>query len=202
VVIEGCASWLWQTNVGLLAYSPLAAGTLTGKYISGKFEGGRLNMFPGALRQTIDIVQSHHVLGGPGLELHRVDEKRVNASSFVVWSRHRVIGGDSCGAGYMARFNKSLAREAVAEYVEVARKHGLTGTQLALGFVKSRWFVTSTIIGATSMEQLKVGAFSHVCSALLSTTGAHLGWWACGNCARCDRQQLPPPPFTSCNCGC
>ena len=37
----------------------------------------------------------------------------------------------------------------------MAQKHGLTPTQLALGFSRSRWFVASTIIGASSLEQLK-----------------------------------------------
>lgn len=55
------------------------------------------------------------------------------------------------------RYNKSLAREAVAEYNKVAHKHGLSCTQLALAWCKSRWNVTSTIIGATTMDQLKVG---------------------------------------------
>jgi aryl-alcohol dehydrogenase (NADP+) len=44
---------------------------------------------------------------------------------------------------------------ATAEYVAIAQKHDLTPTQLALAFVRSRWFVASTIIGATTMEQLK-----------------------------------------------
>jgi aryl-alcohol dehydrogenase-like predicted oxidoreductase len=44
---------------------------------------------------------------------------------------------------------------AVAAYAELAAKHGLTPTQLALGFVRSRWFVSSTIIGASSLAQLK-----------------------------------------------
>ncbi len=55
----------------------------------------------------------------------------------------------------MARYNKSLAKEAVAAYADVAKKHGLTPTQLALAWVHSRWFVASTIIGATTMEQLR-----------------------------------------------
>ena len=38
----------------------------------------------------------------------------------------------------------------------MAEKHGLTPTQLALAWCKSRWNVTSTIIGATTMDQLKV----------------------------------------------
>lgn len=93
-----------QCNVGLLAYSPLAGGSLTGKYITGQAgEGARFTRFP----------------------------------------------------GYMERYNKSLAREATQEYMQVAEKHGLSLAQLSLAFVRSRWFVASTIIGATTMQQLK-----------------------------------------------
>lgn len=96
-----------QCNVGLLAYSPLAGGALTGKYIGAgsdeRTKKSRFNLFP----------------------------------------------------GYMARYNKSLAQEAVAAYVDVANKHGLTPAELAIGFCRSRWFVASTIIGATTMDQLK-----------------------------------------------
>lgn len=95
-----------NANVGLLAYSPLAGGALSGKYVdagSAAARVGRFNIFP----------------------------------------------------GYMERFNKSLAKEAVAEYVKLAARHGLTPAQLALAFVRSRPFVASTIIGATTMEQLR-----------------------------------------------
>lgn len=44
---------------------------------------------------------------------------------------------------------------ASAAYTQLARDNGLTPTQLALSFVYHRWFVASTIIGATSMLQLK-----------------------------------------------
>ncbi|GMY27127.1 protein tas [Fagus crenata] len=93
-------------NIGLLAYSPLAGGSLTGKYIDTNSEAarkGRLNLFP----------------------------------------------------GYMERYNKSIAREATVKYLELAKKHGLTPVQLALGFARDRPFMTSSIIGATSVEQLK-----------------------------------------------
>ena len=60
-------------------------------------------------------------------------------------------------AAVARRYNKSLARKAVAEYAKVAQKHGVSCTQLALAWCKSRWNVTSTIIGATTMDQLKVG---------------------------------------------
>jgi aryl-alcohol dehydrogenase-like predicted oxidoreductase len=44
---------------------------------------------------------------------------------------------------------------AVAQYAELARANGMTPTQLALAWCYSRWFVASTIIGATSLAQLK-----------------------------------------------
>lgn len=93
-----------QANVSLLAYSPLAGGSLSGKYISGDAgDGARFTRFP----------------------------------------------------GYMERYNQSLAREATIEYMKIAEKYGLTPSQLALAWCRSRWFVGSTIIGATSMQQLK-----------------------------------------------
>ncbi|KAL3137396.1 hypothetical protein ABBQ32_006919 [Trebouxia sp. C0010 RCD-2024] len=99
-----------QCNVGLLAYSPLAGGALSGKYVDGRADPkARFNMFP----------------------------------------------------GYMARYNKSPAKTAVGAYIELAEKYGLTPTQLALAWLHQRSCVTSTIIGATSAEQLKenIGAF-------------------------------------------
>ncbi|WMV34127.1 hypothetical protein MTR67_027512 [Solanum verrucosum] len=93
-------------NIGLLSYSPLASGTLSGKYLDNNSEAakkGRLNLFP----------------------------------------------------GYMERYNKSLAKEATKKYEEVAKKHGLTLVELALGFARDRPFMTSSIIGATSVDQLK-----------------------------------------------
>jgi aryl-alcohol dehydrogenase-like predicted oxidoreductase len=90
-------------NVGLLAYSPLGFGVLTGKHLNGKAENSRMALFP----------------------------------------------------GFGQRYDKTNMTEAVKAYVEIAHKHNLTPAQLALAFVRSRWFVTSTIIGATTMEQLK-----------------------------------------------
>jgi aryl-alcohol dehydrogenase-like predicted oxidoreductase len=52
------------------------------------------------------------------------------------------------------RFRKPIVHEAVAAYVDLAHRLGITPTQLALGFVKSRWFLGSSIIGATSLDQL------------------------------------------------
>lgn len=56
----------------------------------------------------------------------------------------------------MARYNKSPAKTAVNAYIELAAKYGVTPTQLALAWLHQRSCVTSTIIGATSAEQLKV----------------------------------------------
>ncbi|MEH2459150.1 NADP(H)-dependent aldo-keto reductase [Nostoc sp.] len=53
------------------------------------------------------------------------------------------------------RYLKPNVSKAVAAYVEIAKRHQLSPAQLALAFVQSRWFVASTIIGATTLEQLK-----------------------------------------------
>lgn len=58
--------------------------------------------------------------------------------------------------GYMARYNKSPAKAAVAAYAEIGQKYGFTPTQLALAWCYQRQCVTSTIIGATTTQQLKV----------------------------------------------
>jgi len=57
--------------------------------------------------------------------------------------------------GFGARYRKPNVDEAVAAYAEIAREHGLSPAQLALAFVRSRWFVASTILGATSLPQLE-----------------------------------------------
>ena len=45
--------------------------------------------------------------------------------------------------------------EASSRYAELARANGMTPAQLALAWCYSRWFVASTIIGATNLTQLK-----------------------------------------------
>jgi aryl-alcohol dehydrogenase (NADP+) len=57
--------------------------------------------------------------------------------------------------GFGQRYLKPNVNEAVAEYAAIARRHHLSPATLALAFVRSRWFVSSTIIGATTLEQLK-----------------------------------------------
>lgn len=99
----GLAEFSHREDVSLLAYSPLAFGVLSGKYLHGaRPEGARLTR----------------------------------------WER-------------FSRYSGPHAQRAVAAYVSLARDHGLDPTQLALAYVNSRPFVTSTIIGATSLEQLR-----------------------------------------------
>ena len=90
-------------DIGLLAFSPLAAGVLTGKY-----EGGNV---PEGSRMTLN----------PDMN------------------------------GRYTEFSKP----AVAAYLEIAKQHNLDPSQMAIAFCLQRAFMTSAIIGATSMEQLK-----------------------------------------------
>jgi aryl-alcohol dehydrogenase-like predicted oxidoreductase len=99
----GMSEVLFREEVSLLAYSPLAFGHLTGKYIDNPAAPGRVTQF----------------------------------------------------LGYAQRYKKPNVTPASKAYAELARAHGLSPTQLALSFVYHRWFVTSTIIGATNMVQLK-----------------------------------------------
>ena len=92
-----------RENMGLLAYSPLAFGVLSGKYIEGTAaKNARLNLFP-----------------------------------------------------RFARYSSEQATEATKAYLKLAKELGLSLTTMALAFVSGRPFVTSNIIGATTLEQLK-----------------------------------------------
>lgn len=98
----GMAEISHRENVGLLAYSPLAFGVLTGKYLGGiKPDGARLTLFE-----------------------------------------------------RFQRYNSTLAEEATWAYVDIARRFDLNPAQMALAWVNTRPFLTSNIIGATTLEQL------------------------------------------------
>ena len=56
---------------------------------------------------------------------------------------------------WFTRFNNDECLSSIKEYSKIAKKHKLSLTHLALAFVNSRPFVTSNIIGATTIEQLK-----------------------------------------------
>ncbi len=58
------------------------------------------------------------------------------------------------------RYSNPQAEHATAEYVALARSHGLDPAQMALAWVTSRPFVTSNIIGATTPEQLEANLAS------------------------------------------
>ncbi|MBL6700545.1 MAG: NADP(H)-dependent aldo-keto reductase [Gammaproteobacteria bacterium] len=99
----GLAEISKHENVGLLAYSPLGFGQLTGKYINKTEKNSRLGLF-----------------------------------------------GD-----WFTRYSNEECLRAVGKYSKIADKYNLSLTHLALAFVNTRPFVTSNIIGATTMEQLK-----------------------------------------------
>lgn len=91
-----------RERVGLLAYSPLAFGVLTGKYLGGMRPAtGRITLFPN-----------------------------------------------------YTRYSGETAVRATEKYHKLAQDNDLTMAQMALAFINSRPFVTSNIIGATSMKQL------------------------------------------------
>ncbi len=101
---NGLAEVGFREQVGLLAYSPLAFGLLSGKYLDdARPSGARLVAFP----------------------------------------------------EFGARYRKSGVPEAVRAYRDLARVHGLSPAVMALAFARSRWFVASTLIGATTLEQLR-----------------------------------------------
>ncbi|MBK9676662.1 MAG: aldo/keto reductase [Betaproteobacteria bacterium] len=56
--------------------------------------------------------------------------------------------------GVGLRFRKPIVEEAAAAYAALARRCGLSPVQLALGYVKSRWYLGAMILGATSVAQL------------------------------------------------
>jgi len=98
----GLAEVAYRSKIGLLAYSPLAFGRLTGKYIQNQPPKARLTLFQ-----------------------------------------------------RFQRYNSPLAVLASEKYCQLAKKMNLSPTLMALAFVNAQFFVTSNIIGATNLEQLK-----------------------------------------------
>jgi aryl-alcohol dehydrogenase-like predicted oxidoreductase len=92
-----------RENVGLLAYSPLAFGVLSGKYLNGNLpENSRIKLFP-----------------------------------------------------QYSRYSSKQSQFLTQKYADLAKELNISLTQLALAFVNQRAFVTSNIIGATSLKQLQ-----------------------------------------------
>ena len=92
-----------RENCGLLAYSPLAGGRLSGKYINQQPKNARYTLWP----------------------------KR--------FDRHHTVRGE----------------KAIAKYVDLAKKFNIAPSTFANAYVNDRPFVTSNIIGATTIEQLR-----------------------------------------------
>lgn len=99
----GLAEIALREKAGLLAYSPLGFGVLSGKYLDGARPGG---------------------------------------ARITLWPDY-------------TRYSSEQAVAATRDYVELARNHNLDPAQMALAYVNSRPFLTSTIIGATTLDQLK-----------------------------------------------
>jgi aryl-alcohol dehydrogenase-like predicted oxidoreductase len=100
---SGLAEVCHHAKVGLLAYSPLAFGWLSGKYLADHNAKGRITLF----------------------------------------------------SNFGQRYAKPNVPVATKEYVRIAREAGLRPAQMALAFARTRWFNSSVIIGATSLQQLK-----------------------------------------------
>ncbi|KAG4080938.1 hypothetical protein HA402_010109 [Bradysia odoriphaga] len=99
----GLSEFSHHEQLGLLAYSPLAMGMLSGKYMDGaRPEGARLSRYT-----------------------------------------------------RFTRYSNTQAEAAARDYVLLAREHGLAPAQMALAWVNQRPFVTSNLIGATTLEQLR-----------------------------------------------
>ena len=101
----GLAEISIREKSGLLAYSPLAFGFLTGKYRNKQLpENSRMKLF---------------------------------GEKFV-------------------RYKTENGQLAIEKYYDIANKHGLDFAQMSLKFCEVQPFVTSVIIGATTMDQLKI----------------------------------------------
>ena len=100
----GLAEISQHEGVELLAYSCLAFGTLSGKYLNGAKPAGARN---------------------------------------TLFSRFTRYSGDQ-------------SQQAIAAYVDVAQRFGLDSSQMALAYVRQQPFVASTLLGATTLEQLQL----------------------------------------------
>ena len=101
----GLAEISIREKSGLLAYSPLAGGFLTGKY------------------QNKNLPEN---------------------------SRQKLF------AEYYTRYSKSYAAEVIEKYFNISKKFDLNFAQMSIKFCEIQKFITSTIIGTTTMEQLKI----------------------------------------------
>lgn len=70
------------------------------------------------------------------------------------WQDPQADGRMTQFANFGQRYLKPQVNAAVAAFCELAQQHQLSPTQLALAWMQSRWFVASTIIGATTLTQL------------------------------------------------
>ena len=62
---------------------------------------------------------------------------------------------------FFPRYKSINSTKAIEDYYKTAKKYNLSLAQMSLAFINSRTFVTSNIIGATNMEQLKENVSSY-----------------------------------------
>ena len=105
----GLSEYYFREKIGLLAYSPLAQGYLTGKYLDGaRPKGARTTLFERG-----------------------------------------------------QRYETKHAEEIIKKYIRLAQDFELDPAVMSLAFVNQQEFVTSNIIGATTMEQLEIAVNSY-----------------------------------------
>ena len=105
----GLAEVSMREECGLLAYSPLAFGALSGKYLDGK---------------------------------------RPTGARITLWSKE------------FPRYFTAAGIKATEEYINLARANDIDPSQMAIAYLLTKPFITSIIIGATTMEQLKINVAS------------------------------------------
>ncbi|KAG1677342.1 hypothetical protein FOA52_010721 [Chlamydomonas sp. UWO 241] len=135
-------------NVSLLAYSPLAGGALTNK--SDRPADLSATRTPGR-----EFRPRRHVQGSSSTRARKATQCVILPDNYYNDGRDVRSARLKLFESYIGRYNTTTVKEATAAYASVAAKHGLTPTELALAFCKSRWFVASMIFGATSIEQLR-----------------------------------------------
>ena len=93
-------------------------------------------------REQVSLL-AYSPLGGGMLTGKYLDDARPAGARFTEYSN------------FTARFGTPLAREAIAAFAALAKQRGISLAELALGYVRSRWFVAATIVGVTSVDQLE-----------------------------------------------
>ncbi|MFV0530796.1 MAG: NADP(H)-dependent aldo-keto reductase [Flavobacteriales bacterium] len=137
-----------ETPWGLMQYLKLADEFELPRIISNQdayslinrtFEIGMAEM---AIRENCKLL-AYSPLGGGILSGKYLNGKNPKETRYTNWPN------------YFTRYAHENTTKATQKYADLAKKHNISLAQMALAFVTSRDFLISTIIGATTMEQLK-----------------------------------------------